>query len=413
MRRLISTVYAACTGGAFERDVARALAARRPVLLLLRGDFRETQGALRKLRNAKLPVAISFKETGLHQIAQQLSDPKRAERFREIVQAADDCLGATPEALTFYGRGEFIPTPYPIDDPRWDFSQSLGERRGVFVGTREWDTPSRHHLAALVMAAGMGEPITVFDKEPKRCRRILGALGVAPDSLRILEKRLPYRDYLAEMARHKIVLQADKSSVPGQVAGDALLCRLPCVGGDGAIDRLAFPATCGYGRSLGELAGLAARLLREPNFYAEIVARVAAAGAGAPQLRSCRPATGSFLRQVAGGPRSGGTPSLTSRHEMRKRSACPRIRSLRDRYLPARGLALSVRTWRQSRPRQPAPACSDPGAGSSNAGAHRPAQRDRVRSPKHRSRHPRSPLGCRHAWSRIPAGRWPSLQAWN
>ena len=61
------------------------------------------------------------------------------------------------------------------------------------------------------------------------------------------------------MARHKIVLQADKSAVPGQVAGDALLCRMPCVGGDGAIDRLAFPATCGYGRSLGELPDLAAR----------------------------------------------------------------------------------------------------------------------------------------------------------
>ncbi len=263
--------YAACTGGAFERDVARAIAARRPVLLLLRGDFKETRSALLKLKAAKLPVAVSFKETGLHQIARQLSDPKRAERLREIVQAADGCLGATPETVVFYGGGEFIPTPYPIDDPRWDFSLSLGGRRGVLVGTREWNAPSRNHLAALVLAAGLGESITVFDEEPKRCRKILGALGVPPGSMRILEKRLPYRDYLAEMARHKIVLQADKSCVPGQVAGDALLCRMPCVGGDGTIDRLGFPATCGYGRSLGELGDLAARLLREPDFYAEIV----------------------------------------------------------------------------------------------------------------------------------------------
>ena len=253
--------------------MARAIARKRPVLLLLRGDFRETQCALEKLQAAKLSVAVAFKETGLHQIERQLSDAKRAERFREIVQAANSCLAATPEALLFYGRGEFIPTPYPVDEARWDFSRSLGERRGVFVGTREWDTPSRHHLAAIVTAAGLGEPITLFDEEPKRCRKIMSALGVPHDALRIIEKRLPYRAYLDEMARHKIVLQADKSSVPGQVAGDALLCRMPCVGGDGAIDRLAFPATCGYGRSLGELADLAARLLREPEFYEQTVAQ--------------------------------------------------------------------------------------------------------------------------------------------
>ncbi len=263
--------YAACTGGSFERDVARAIAARRPVLLLLRGDFKETQRALRQLQSENLPVAVSFKETGLHQIAQQLADPGRAERFREIVEAADGCLAATPEALVFYGRGEFIPTPYPVDDARWDFSRSLGERRGIFVGTREWNTPSRHHLAALVLAAGLGEPITIFDEEPKRCRKVLGALGVPPASIRIMEKRLPYRDYLAEMARHRIVLQADKSSVPGQVAGDALLCRLPCIGGDGAIELLVFPGTCGQGRSLGEIAELATRLLRDSSYYDEIV----------------------------------------------------------------------------------------------------------------------------------------------
>ena len=36
-----------------------------------------------------------------------------------------------------------------------------------------------------------------------------------------------YPDYLREVARHKIVLQLDRSRVPGQVAGDALLCRMP------------------------------------------------------------------------------------------------------------------------------------------------------------------------------------------
>ena len=125
----------------------------------------------------------------------------------------------------------------------------------------------RRLAAALVLAVGLGERVTVFDGNPRRSRKVLAALGLPLDSLRVIGRRLPYRDYLAEMARHKIVLQADKSAVPGQVAGDALLCRMPCVGGDGAIDRLGFPEVCGYGRSLSELNDLALRLLRDPEFY--------------------------------------------------------------------------------------------------------------------------------------------------
>ena len=118
--------YAACTGGAFQRDVKRAVATRRPVLLLLRSDFKVTRSALRALKQHRLPVVVSLKETGLHQIARQLNHAKRAACFREIVQAADGCLAATPEALAFYGTGRFIPTPYPLHDPRWDFSRPFG-----------------------------------------------------------------------------------------------------------------------------------------------------------------------------------------------------------------------------------------------------------------------------------------------
>jgi hypothetical protein len=264
--------YAACTRGVFHREPKRAISEGLPVLLLLRADFKATQRALGVLQQHGLPVAVSLKETGLHQIAQQLDEPKRAALFREIAGAADGCLAATPEALPFYGAGHFIPTPYPIDDPRWDFSRPLGERSGIFVGTREWNVPSRHHLAALRLAVELGEPVTLFDENPRRCRKVLATMGMPENSLHVLERRLPYRDYLAEMARHKIVLQADKSAVPGQVAGDALLCRLPCVGGDGAVDRLGFPRTSGHGRSLGELKELATRLLRDPKFHTEITA---------------------------------------------------------------------------------------------------------------------------------------------
>ena len=75
--------------------------------------------------------------------------------------------------LPFMEPDEFIPTPYPMADSRWDFSRPFGERSGIFIGTREWDVPSRHHLAALVIALGLGEPVTVFDENPRRCRKVL------------------------------------------------------------------------------------------------------------------------------------------------------------------------------------------------------------------------------------------------
>src|SRR5262249_42301305 len=66
-------------------------------------------------------------------------------------------------------------------------------------------------------------------------------------------------------------LQLDRSHVPGQVAGDALLCRIPCVGGDGAIERIAFSKTCGEGRTIGEIASMALDLLKNPGLRKAIM----------------------------------------------------------------------------------------------------------------------------------------------
>ena len=83
--------------------------------------------------------------------------------------------------------------------------------------------------------------------------------------LGLIEKQKPYAEYLREVARHKIVFQLDRSRVPGQVAGDAILARGICVGGDGAIDRIAFPNTCGEGRTLNDLVKIASNLLTNTN----------------------------------------------------------------------------------------------------------------------------------------------------
>ena len=73
--------YAACTRGSFHRDTKRAIAEATPVLLLLRGDFSASERALAALQKEGRIVAVSLKETGLHQIADQLRDPGEARSF--------------------------------------------------------------------------------------------------------------------------------------------------------------------------------------------------------------------------------------------------------------------------------------------------------------------------------------------
>ena len=279
--------YAACTRGGFHREVKRAITEATPVLLLLRGDFNAAERALAALQKKGCLVAVSLKETGLHQIADQLSQPARLARFLRIVSRADGCIAPTPEAADFYrairgspDRVAFIPTPYPIDDRRWDFSRLADQRSGILIGTREWDVLSRNHLGALFLARRLseqaGERVTVFNFDHRKGARLIAGIGLAAEKLRVLDRRLSYPDYLREVARHKIVLQLDTSFVPGQVAGDALLCRVPCVGGNGAVDRLAFPDTCGFARSIDDIGKTALRLLTDRQYYQQTVTHMEA-----------------------------------------------------------------------------------------------------------------------------------------
>jgi hypothetical protein len=277
--------FVACSFGAFHRDTRRAIAENTPVLLLLRSDFRASERALTDLKKERRSVAVSLKETGTHQIAQQLRDPAKLSRFMKIVAHADGCIATTSEAAEIYQRVRskhdpvtvaFIPTPYPVEDQRWDFSVSRNEQSGIFVGTREWDVPSRNHFAALLVARQLsettGEPVTVVNLDVYKGRRLLRELNFPEGKIRLIEKWKPYPDYLRDVARNKIVLQLDRSHVPGQVAGDALLCRIPCVGGDGAIERIAFSKTCGEGRTINEIASMALNLLKNVELRGAIVA---------------------------------------------------------------------------------------------------------------------------------------------
>src|SRR5438094_4881330 len=277
--------YAACTRGAFHYDTRRAIAEATPVLLLLRSDFRNSERALSELKKHGRLVAVSLKETGLHQIAQQLCDRDKLSRFMKIVGQADGCIATTPEVAEIYQRARckygpatvaFIPTPYPLEDRQWNFSVPPNDQSGIFLGTREWDVPSRNHFAALLVARQLceatGEPVTVVNLDGYKARRLLWELKFPKGKFRVIEDEKSYPDYVRMVARHKIILQLDRSHVPGQVAGDALLARTVCVGGDGAIERIAFSKTCGEYRTISEITSMALDLLKNSDLRAAIVA---------------------------------------------------------------------------------------------------------------------------------------------
>jgi hypothetical protein len=261
--------YAACTKGAFYRSTELA-ARHRSVLLLLRGDLTESRRAFEVLKAAGCFVAVSFKESGAHQVASQLLRPKRFQLFREIAAQADLCLSSTPDLVPFYAsvcrRTVHLPTPYPLEFESWNFSRPHDERQGIFIGTREFSVFSRNHLLALASVRTFSVPVTVINGDGRSGERMLRVLKFPMDQLTVSQP-LSYPEYLRLMARHRFVLQFDQSSVPGQVAGDSLLCRIPTVGGNGAVERVAFPALHGHGRSFEELVELARRLLHDHDFY--------------------------------------------------------------------------------------------------------------------------------------------------
>jgi hypothetical protein len=129
---------------------------------------------------------------------------------------------------------------------------------------------------------------------------LLEELKFPEGKLRLIEKWKSYPDYLRDVARHKIVLQLDRSHVPGQVAGDALLCRIACVGGDSATERIAFSKTCGERGTITEIASMALDLLKNPNLRAAVVAESQQRALEQISFESGRSQLAKFFAQLQG-----------------------------------------------------------------------------------------------------------------
>lgn len=252
--------FAAATYGAFFDSSDEVIAQRDrfdAVLVLIRRRTWITLAAVHKLKKAGLRVIVAWKECSHNQISRQLNSPRALRAYGEILVACDGILSPTlawPPRVgpirqdEFWKKLKFIPTPYPTDLPAWDFSTPLGARSGILIGTREFKTEARNHIHAVARAASLAHEfeiprVTVINSDKRNGLVILREMekSFPPGCLDIVEKTLPYPDYMNLLSSHRFVYQMDRSTVPGQVAGDCLLARTICAGGSSTIEKMAFP----------------------------------------------------------------------------------------------------------------------------------------------------------------------------
>jgi len=252
--------YAAATNGAFFDSTDDFLVKREKfdaVIILIRRRPWITLDAVRKLKRAGVTVMVAWKECSHNQISRQLGTTMALRAYGEILELADGIISPTLawpprvggiEQNEFWQKLRFIPTPYPVDFPSWDFSTPLEERSGVLIGTREFKTEARNHIHAVARVASLAHEfniprVTVINSDKGSGLRILREMAHSfpRGCLQIQETKLGYLDYMRLLSSHRFIYQMDRSTVPGQVAGDCLLARTICAGGSSTIENIAFP----------------------------------------------------------------------------------------------------------------------------------------------------------------------------
>ncbi len=80
------------------------------------------------------------------------------------------------------------------------------------------------------------------------------------------------------------------------MAGDAALCRVPCIGGNGAVDELVWPEYVGLPRTV--LLDRARRLLTNDLFYREATAAATARAEEKLSFESVRQDLAGFFQYI-------------------------------------------------------------------------------------------------------------------
>ena len=250
--------YAACTGGAFQRDVGAR-------------DRAKATGAPAPARqiseNAARPDELKRQRTnGRGCVEGNRSAPDRAatrgsRNARNVSarssQAADGCLAATPEALAvLWADGEFIPHALSGAAIRAGIFRDPLTNDAAFLSARGNGTCLRGIISPrLLMARRSGRTVTVFRRKSARAAARSGARSAVPWRAPAASSDGCLIAIISRRWRGTRSFCKPTKRGPGTGGGRRAALPHALCGGDGAIDRLGFPQTCGLGSFVRRIGG--------------------------------------------------------------------------------------------------------------------------------------------------------------
>ena len=272
--------FAVASHGRIFRTLTDSVADPQPILIVADARLEAAKSAIQTIRNAAANaprrVLLTFVERAMKEIMAELRNPQSMERFKALLNLADGMIVSAPELLGFINSLNVncqcihIPAPYPLENPQWDVSLPTNQRSGIFFGDIPFREPDRNMLAwlyaAAEIAAKTGHHLSIFSTPGFSQGPTAAQLGLsAPMFTQI--PACDYGSYLQHLASHRIVIKPNSLDGVSNVAGDALLSRIICVGGEGTLERVAFRESCGSGRSSDNIRAIAESLLTDDAFY--------------------------------------------------------------------------------------------------------------------------------------------------
>ena len=281
-------------------------------VLLVLGDagLPRCLDTVRELHGSGKTVLVTFARSGGMPIADLIAKPEGLRAFFEVCREADAAVATTPESEEIFdGAGarctSLIPVPCPVSDERWDASIPSERRRGILVGTSNFEAHYYNHTAALLalrdISEETAEPVTVLCADQRFDRRMIRQVHRRWPSgrLTVVDGPVPSQRFARLAAHHKLVFQLEWAGGMGEAAAAALLGRIPCVGGHGYTERIVFPDLCGFGRTSPELRDLAVDLVGDASAAEAMVTKAIALAGEALSPELARTRLAALLDRVA------------------------------------------------------------------------------------------------------------------
>lgn len=234
------------------------------IIILVKDTPKAVLPLIKQLKKAGKRVLVGFHENGDYLSQIIISQPSPDEfwlsHFAELVEESDGLYSIMPSKESifewFFNKPVFSTLhAAPYDEWRHNFSVPRKDRKGLFLATRTFNQFLRRNTFEGLMIAMTAmskinnekndteDHVTVVCEDSFHFDRIFSFFRHKNVPLDVVKGPLPYEDWLKLIAKHKMVFQFDYSNTLGQVAMDAALVDVPCIGSNTEVSRAAITDT--------------------------------------------------------------------------------------------------------------------------------------------------------------------------